>query len=124
MPGSSAYASAAVDEANNGALAAASAAPLASAMSGCSGTLSGSDVAASNAGLINGTSTPEPTTNKPAGWSSSSSAAETSPTSLATAWSSSSGRSSRCTSAIEPSVVSTTANVAESGSMYSSAVRA
>ncbi len=53
--------------ANSGELPDASAAPRANAISCSSGTLTVSEVAASSAGLIRGTSTPEPTTKKPSG---------------------------------------------------------
>ncbi|CNL51754.1 Uncharacterised protein [Mycobacterium tuberculosis] len=65
---------------------------------------------------------PEPTTNTPSGRVSSASAPDTKVVSSATAASSSSGRARRSTSTIEPSAVSTTANVAVSGSTNSSAV--
>ena len=124
VPGSWAYASAAVDDANSGAFADASAAPRASAVSGSSGVANGSVVAASSAGLIIGTSMPEPTTNTASGRASSAAALETIVASWATAASSSSGKACRRTSVTEPSALSTTARVAESGSMYSNAVRA
>ncbi len=91
-------------------------------MSGSSGAVSGSVVAASRAGLISGMSMPEPTTNTASGRVSRFSALETIEASSATAASSSSGRGWRRTSAMEPSALSTTASVAVSGSMYSSAV--
>ncbi|KZS55315.1 hypothetical protein A4G28_15810 [Mycobacterium ostraviense] len=56
-----------MEEANNGALPDASAAPRANAISSSSGTLTVSDVAASSAGLIRATSTPVPTTYTPSG---------------------------------------------------------
>src|SRR5947208_16705601 len=71
VPGSCAYARAAVDEANNGALADASAAPQASAVSGSSAAVTGSAVSASSCGLIAATSTPVPTMNTLCGFVSS-----------------------------------------------------
>jgi hypothetical protein len=120
VPGSCAYASAAVDEENNGALADASAAPRASAVSGSSGALTASLVAASNCALIGAMSTPEPTTNSPSGRVASASAPEAIADNLATLSLLRSGW--RRTSLIEPSAVSTTASVAVSGSTNNSAV--
>src|SRR5580693_7557530 len=106
-----------MDEANSGAFA--DAAPRASAISSA---LTGSDVAASSAGLISGMSTPEPTTTTPSGCGAISSAPLTISTSAATASSSSSGRNRWRTSATDPSAVLTTAEVAVSGSTYNTAV--
>ena len=64
VAGSCAYARAAVDDANSGALADASAAPQANAVSGSSGALTGSDVTASSCDLSAAMSTPEPTMNR------------------------------------------------------------
>ncbi|PQM44184.1 hypothetical protein C1Y40_05657 [Mycobacterium talmoniae] len=124
MPGSCAQASAWVEDANSGAFALARAAPRANAISGSSGALTGSVVAASSAGLIIATLTPEPTTNSPSGCDSSRSAVATSLAISATAVSSSLGSSRRYTSVIEPSAESTTANVAVSGSTNNNPVLA
>ena len=68
-----------------GAIADASAAPRASAVSGSSGTLTPSDVAESRAGLIEAMSTPEPSKNRPPGADSSSSSSQIIPVSCAVA---------------------------------------
>ena len=120
VPGSLAYAKAVVDEENNGALAAASAAPRASAVCGSSGALTIRVVAASSAGLIEVTSTSEPTTNKPPGRPPSVSARAASDANSAVR--SPPCNACRCTSEIEPSAESTTANVAVSGSTNNNAV--
>ncbi|PQM43985.1 hypothetical protein C1Y40_05856 [Mycobacterium talmoniae] len=91
MPGSRAHATARVDDANNGACALANAAPRANAMSGSSGTLTASAVAASRVGLIIATFTPEPTTKTPSGSDSSRSMPPTSAPSSVRASSSSPG---------------------------------
>ena len=123
VPGSRAQASADVDESNTGACALARAAPRASAVSGSSGTLTGIELAASNSALTTPMLTPEPTRNRPPGRDDSRPACSASAVSAATAAESSVGSVTRLTSAIEPSSVSTTPNVAASGSMSISAVR-
>jgi len=110
-----------VDEANRGAFAEASAAPRASAVSGSSGAVTASAVAVCNPDLIGAMSTPEPTTNKPFGQVSRDSKPAT--ISVSSAVTSSLFSSSLCTSVIEPSAASTTANVAHPGSMKSIAMR-
>ncbi|MEK1133194.1 hypothetical protein OSJ16_09240 [Mycobacterium ulcerans] len=109
-----------MDEANSGALADASAARRASAMSGSSGTLTTSDVAASSTGLSATMSTPQPTTNTP---SATDCAVASPPTSeVRSAAVDSAPNDLRCRSTIEPSPMSTTASVALSASTNSIAM--
>ena len=119
----SARAIATADDANDEVFADASAAPRAGPTEGCSGVLIGSGVAATRSGMISGTSTPEPSKNTPSGSPCIASAPLTISTSAASAAASSLGKNRRRTSTIDSSSVSSTADVAESGSIHSRAMR-